>query len=53
MGISFLQDFSDKSHLNHGGAKKYTEYLGKWLNENYDIPDRRGQSGYESWEKQI
>lgn len=24
--------------------------LASWLKQNYEIPDRRGQKGYESWE---
>lgn len=37
-------------HLNHIGAAKITRYLGQYLVENYDLPDRRGTPGYESWE---
>lgn len=53
MGIDFKTDFADHTHLNEQGAAKYARHLGKWLSEHYEIPDRRGQDGYESWEEQI
>ena len=52
MGLDFSMDFADHAHLNVSGSKKYTSYLGEWLTKNYEIPDRRGQKGYESWENQ-
>ncbi len=53
MGLDFSQDFADHAHLNAGGAQKYTRHLGNWLASHYQLPDRRGQSGYQSWETQI
>ncbi|WP_297296857.1 SGNH/GDSL hydrolase family protein [uncultured Brachyspira sp.] len=49
--LDFNTDFSDKwGHLNYKGAEKFTRYLGKYLKENYDLPDRRGDPKYYSWE---
>lgn len=53
MGIDFSADFADHTHLNEEGSRKYTLHLGQWLKENYEILDRRGMKGYESWEDQI
>lgn len=53
MEIDFSVDFADHTHLNEEGSRKYTQHLGRWLKENYEIPDRRGAKGYESWENQI
>ena len=39
-------DFSDVSHLNISGARKMTEYLGRYISENYDVPDRRAEKEY-------
>lgn len=39
-------DFSDLSHLNISGARKMTEYLGNYIAENYDVPDRRVEKEY-------
>lgn len=52
MGIDFSKDFADHTHLNAEGSRKYTLHLGGWLKDNYEIPDRRGIKGYESWEEQ-
>lgn len=51
-GIDFAQDYADHTHLNAQGGAKYTRHLGKWLKEHYEIPDRRGEKGYDSWERQ-
>lgn len=51
-GIDFSLDFADHTHLNEGGSEKYTAHLGKWLKDHYEIPDRRGQTAYISWEEQ-
>lgn len=50
IGIDFDEDFSDFSHLNVKGSHKFTEYIGKELLIHYDLPDRRGMEGWESWE---
>jgi len=38
------------NHLNYYGAMKVTEKYGKWLKENIDLPDHRGDSQYASWD---
>ena len=44
-------DTRDGAHHNIKGAKKITLYLGKYIKENYNIPDRRNTGNdYESWE---
>ncbi|WP_024867280.1 hypothetical protein [Butyrivibrio sp. FCS014] len=50
IGLNFETDFYDRSHLNYRGAEKFTNYLGKELKSRFDIPDRRGEEGYESWD---
>ncbi len=50
IGLDFDQDFNDESHLNYWGAYKFTDYLGGQLKSRYDIPDRRGEAGYETWQ---
>ncbi|MBR0091112.1 MAG: hypothetical protein IJP92_05390 [Lachnospiraceae bacterium] len=51
MGLDFETDFHDDSHLNYWGAVKFTHYLAKELKARYDLPDRRGDARYESWEE--
>lgn len=36
-------------HLNIYGAKKVSEYMGKYLKEKFDLPDRRKDDNYSSW----
>lgn len=48
--LDYSTDFSDKQHLNYLGGEKITNFFGKILSEKYAVPDRRGDSVYESWE---
>ena len=41
--------FDSYSHLNPSGAQKVTDYLGKYIREHYDIPDRREDPVYQNW----
>ena len=51
-GIDDSHDFADFEHLNAYGAKKVTKYLGAYLTEHYDLPDRREDSAYAAWDTQ-
>lgn len=49
-GINFFTDcYDENSHLNPSGARKITKYLGEYLQSEYDIPDRRGETEYVHW----
>lgn len=51
LSLDFTTDYYDYGgHVNTLGAEKCTEYLEKLL-QQFDLPDRRGQKGYESWEE--
>ncbi len=51
IGIDFTTDYYDYGgHVNTLGAEKCTAYLGKLL-EQFQISDKRGEEGYESWEQ--
>lgn len=48
--VEYTTDCYDSgSHLNPSGARKVTEYLGEYIVENYDIPDRREDEAYAKW----
>jgi len=48
--INYNTDYYDtSSHLNPSGARKVTDYLGKYIVENYDIPDQRNNEAYSFW----
>lgn len=50
MGLDFTVDLSDGSHLSYTGNYKFTDYLGATIKKDFDIPDRRGDKLYRSWE---
>ena len=49
VGIT-AEDWSTDRHMNGNGARKVAKYLGRYLAENYELPDRRGDEKYVSWE---
>ena len=52
IGIVFEEDYADYgSHTNVVGAEKCTNFLEKYLLENYEFKDKRGERGYESWDR--
>ena len=51
-GLNWLQDTKDGgAHLNVLGGLKVTSYLSNYIRNNYDIPSRKGEKGYEFWDK--
>ena len=52
IGIDGSRDFNDYgNHTNASGARKVTAFFENYLRENYDLPDRRGDDRYESWDE--
>lgn len=50
IGIDWKQDSYDRGdHLNISGARKVTAYIGQYLADNYDLPDRRNDDGWREW----
>ena len=39
--FDYATDMADPGHLNYNGAIKVTGFLGQFLKENYNLPDRR------------
>ena len=52
LGLDFAVDCADPGHLNYLGSQKLTSALGRYLADNYDLPDRRQNQDYDSWEKE-
>ena len=52
-GLHFAADMADQGHANYQGAQKITDFIGQYLKENYDLPDRREDSDprYDVWKK--
>jgi len=44
------QDYSLDRHMNGSGARKVASWLGAYIRENFNVPDRRGEAGFESWD---
>ncbi len=40
-------------HMNYMGAHKTTVFMGKYMAENLHLPDHRGQTEYEEWDKKL
>lgn len=41
--------YDGQDHLNPSGGQKVTDYLGQYIVDHYDIPDRRLEEGYAHW----
>lgn len=54
IGLDFTGEKTDMAdefgHLNCIGAEKLTRHLGDWIAAHYDMPDRRGEAGYATWQ---
>lgn len=51
-GLDWSTDTPDGgTHLNLLGARRLTAALGQYLKTHYDLPDHRGQAGYETWDE--
>ena len=54
VGIDWHSDTIDMGdHLNYYGAVKATKYLGNFLEENYSLPDHRGEAEYSDWNEAL
>lgn len=49
IGFDYGTDMREYTHVNNYGAKKVTEYIGQWMKDNSDIPDKREDIRYELW----
>ena len=48
--VNYNIDIADNySHLNFSGSMKITDYIGKYIIENYDIKDQRNNKAYKFW----
>ncbi len=54
MGIDWETDTMDGgNHMSFEGSKKTTAFFGKYLKDNFDLTDHRGDPKYNGWEKDI
>ena len=50
--IDYETDYYNKWHLNIAGSTKSTMLFAKYLKENYDLPNHKEDSAYESWKEE-
>ena len=54
VGIDWSKETIDMGdHLNYSGAVKTSEYLGKYLENNYSLEDHRGDAAYSDWSEAL
>lgn len=54
LGMDWKTDSYDKGdHLNLNGARKVTAWVGKYLKENYELTDHRGDQDFKAWDEEI
>ena len=51
LNLDFGTDYADGGHFNEKGSAKYTNKLGEYINNNYDIPDHRGEAAYSDYDR--
>lgn len=51
IGIDETRDYIDPSHPNVHGMTKTTDYLARYLADNYGFEDKRGDPAYSSWDE--
>ncbi len=52
-GMDWNEDSSDGGHLNHSGVTKFTKYVEDYIYNTSEIPDRRGEKGYEAYDRGV
>lgn|GEM_PF-1655228 len=51
LNIDYSTDYQDSSHANILGATKLTNFMGRYLSENYELADHRLDANAAYWEK--
>jgi len=44
--------YDEQPHFNVSGTLKVTDYLGSYIRNHYDLPDRRSDARYDGWSAQ-
>ena len=50
--INYETDLYQQNHLNVYGATKYTLYFAKYLHENYELKNHKGDENYSTWQSE-
>lgn len=54
IGIDWCKDTGDEGyHLNISGTEKISDYLGKFLSDNYEFENYKKEEVYKNWEEEL
>lgn len=51
--VDYDTDLCDPDHLNVSGARKISDFLGKFLADRFQLEDRRADSRYANWQQAL
>lgn len=51
IGLDWTKDYYNEAHTNIHGVVKVTDYIARYLVENYGFKDKRGDPVYSSWDE--
>lgn len=51
IGFDYSRDFGDFSHMSGYGSTRFSRYIAPLLQEQFALPDRRGDERYASWDE--
>lgn len=51
IGLDYSMDLYNENHVNVFGAEKYTDFVAKYIDMHYDLPDKRDQAEYADWNR--
>lgn len=51
IGFDAKRDFYNMNHTNLLGADKYTRFLAQYIDENYQLPNHKGDEKYQQWDE--
>lgn len=53
IGLDPKTDYVDQLHLNSYGGAKVSAFIARWLDEQFDLPDHRGDPAYAQWDEAV
>lgn len=51
--LDYSKDYWNAGHFDIYGAEKVTDVVGRYLQENYRLPDRREDAAYAQWNEDL
>ncbi len=50
IALDYSVDLYNENHVNVFGAEKYTDFVAKYIDSKYDLPDKRSTQEYKEWD---